>query len=467
MDGNKSRKRNHFLGAILKPGHSLEEFCPDEQSGCWSDEGARGRSFLRNAPNQSLLQTWDGMAILLRGYCRQEGTYGALNLDSIVADLRHHYLESGELKIDHLDGSFTIALIDSRAGRVILYRNLIGNGFTYYRSDRSRFVFGSNLPEVNRVWGGSPEPNSDAIPSFFLFRCVPGRETLFHDVFRLMPGEEVVWDGAGVNRRIRARISHFLHSPIRPSEAGECLEKTVADVLRDGHQFRPQAANLLSGGVDSSYLQFVWNHFVHQKDNLPRSFSISVDHPHTWPDSDYSMTASQLIGTRHQFIPADQPYSHYLRDAISLTGEPPNHVQSAYFGHLARIMVREGCDTGICGEGADSLFGLGLANQFHNAETLRWMLPSRMGRRLGGKLCELLGFDSLSYTFDLSNRKTDYSWLHHPVNRVATFTHLQSVIGCFGEGAVMKALEQRRELLDQYDVPDDPMDRLHAMGFLG
>ena len=74
-------------------------------------------------------------------------------------------------------------------------------------------------------------------------------------------------------------------------------------------------------------------------------------------DTDYAMTASQALGTRHTLTPADGPYAAYLLDALATTGEPLNHVQSAYFGHLARAMHTDGVSAGLCGEGADSLFG--------------------------------------------------------------------------------------------------------------
>jgi hypothetical protein len=38
---------------------------------------------------------------------------------------------------------------------------------------------------------------------------------------------------------------------------------------------------------------------------------------------------------------------------------------------------------------------------------------------------------------------------------------------CFGPAAVEAASAERRTLLERYAVPSDPMDRLHAMGFLG
>ena len=92
-------------------------------------------------------------------------------------------------------------------------------------------------------------------------------------------------------------------------------------------------------------------------------------------------------------MPADGPYAGYLLDALAATGEPLNHVQSAYFGHLARAMTADGVPAGLCGEGADSLFGLGLANQLHNAGAAA--PPAARAGRCGGWPAPLAGLARL------------------------------------------------------------------------
>jgi asparagine synthase (glutamine-hydrolysing) len=293
---------------------------------------------------------------------------------------------------------------------------------------------------------------------------VPGRETLFEGFFRLLPGEELCWDASGLRRRQRHTLADL--EPASPDgDPVEAVEQTFTEVLRDCARVRPDAANLLSGGIDSSYLQAIWNR-VAGGDGLPASYCVSVDHPMTWPDTDYAVTASRWLGTRHVLDAADEPYADYLARTLAETAEPPNHVQSAYFGHLARVMAGRGHPTGICGEGGDSLFGLGLANQVHNAALLRRLVPGRATRGLAAATCAALGWDGLARAFRLSRELRNLAHADHPVNRVAAFTDVEAITACFGTGAVEAAAAGRRELLDLYAVPDDPMQRLHATGFL-
>src|SRR5262249_55817420 len=158
----------------------------------------------------------------------------------------------------------------------------------------------------------------------------------------------------------------------------------------------------------------------------------------------------------------DDPYSSYLSDALATTAEPLNHVQSAYFGHLARAMHADGIRAGLCGEGADSLFGLGLANQFHNARVLRRLLPGALPRRLAGAVSAVLGLPRVAAARRLATHLDAFAALHHPVNRVAAFADWPAVEACFGTSAVAAAAGERRRLLDLYQVPYQPQDRLHA-----
>src|SRR5262249_53067677 len=173
-------------------------------------------------------------------------------------EVRGQYLEHGTLAVDGLDGSFTLALLDGPARRVILYRNLVGAGFTYYYADSDGLLFGGNLADLVDLAGVAPRPNAAALPSFFLSRFVPGHETLFDGFHRLLTGEQLTWDEGGLTRVQRHTFAD-LRSSARTTDHVEELEATMAAVLSDCAAHRPNAANLLSGGIDSSYIQAVWN----------------------------------------------------------------------------------------------------------------------------------------------------------------------------------------------------------------
>jgi asparagine synthase (glutamine-hydrolysing) len=455
-----------YLGGIWRRCEPAGPFLGARQGArLWTAEGAETSLALRSGGAAALF-TWEDVALLLRGYARPAGSTAPLDLERLAQSIRCHYLETGDLAVDDLDGSFSLALLDAAAGRVLLYRNLIGAGFTYYHADTGGLRFGSNLAALLDAVGGTPRRNCSVLPSFFLYRWVPGRETLFADFYRLLPGEQVCWDRRGLSRRQRHTFADLRDDSEAGKDPVERVDATTAAVLADCCRLRPGAANLLSGGIDSSYLQAMWNRAIPPEEGLPPSFTVSVDHPRSWADTDYAVTASRTLGSRHTLVPADGPFADYLQETLAATGEPPNHVQSAYFAHLAREMNSRGVQAGLCGEGADSLFGLEVANKIHNALVLRRWVPLRTLRQLGAAACGLLGWNLLGATFRLANTLYDITDLRHPVNRAAVFTDWEVAEKCFGTAAVSEASAARRSLLDLYAVPADPMQRTHAAGFL-
>jgi asparagine synthase (glutamine-hydrolysing) len=449
-----------FLGGILN------QAAADALAGDgWRVSGDGGETFLRaNTPGCRLF-TWGSLAVLVRGYVAP-GRGGAPDAEATAEAIRAHYLEHGDLAVDGLEGSFTIALIDGQARRLLLYRNLIGAGFTYYHTGSNGFLFGGNLAHLVEASGALRRPNRDVLPLFFLYRFTPGRDTLFENFHRLLPGEQLTWDEHGLTRTQRHTFAD-LRETCAVADPVERLQDVMGSILTDCGAVCPGVANLLSGGVDSSYIQAIWNRVAPVGDAAPPSFSISVDHPRTWLDTDYAMTAAQALGTAHTLIPADGLYAGYLVETLSAAGEPPNHVQTAYFPGLARAMVGQGVPAGLCGEGADSLFGVGLASAIHEAEFARRVLPSRGLRRAAAAFCSTLGAERLAGALRLANGLNDFTDLEHPVNQAASFADWAAARACFGESAVANAAAQRRTLLDLLAVPASPQDRLHGAGFLG
>src|SRR5713226_4622242 len=122
-----------YLGGISRPTHRL-----DDSSALWShpSEGWKtwhhGELFVSTAGRCCSLYSWGALALVIRGSVRSRCAQGPGVLDRVAQEIRCHYLEHGDLPVTALEGSFTLALLDSEARRLLLYRNLVGAGFTYY-----------------------------------------------------------------------------------------------------------------------------------------------------------------------------------------------------------------------------------------------------------------------------------------------------------------------------------------------
>src|SRR5205823_4247814 len=126
------------------------------------DDNTNARFFLQARGEPCHVFMADDLAVLVRGYALPAGADGPPDAALVAEAVARHYRRHGDLPTDKLEGSFTLALLDGRARRLLLYRNLIGVGFTYYREAAGRFFFGSNLADLVASVGGRAVPNGAA-----------------------------------------------------------------------------------------------------------------------------------------------------------------------------------------------------------------------------------------------------------------------------------------------------------------
>jgi asparagine synthase (glutamine-hydrolysing) len=462
---------NGCFGGILdrhqaeRLGLGTSPFWPGAETWSWAGENslfflhARGRSFR--------LFDRGEQAILLRGHAVDTWSRHPHDLEHLADRLLAAYREQDNLVLEGIEGSFTIALLDGSEGKVLLYRNLVGNGYTYYHETSRGFLFSSNLAILVGQSGATVRPNEEDLPTFFVNRNIPGRNTLFAGFHRLLPGEQAEAQPGQVSLTQRRTLGDLREARQIGHDALDQLDEMMGRLCAEYAALDPRAANLLSGGVDSSFLQVHWDRARPESHGPSRSACVSVDHPRTRPDTDYALSAARALGANHAVIPADEPYAAYLIDTLVATGEPPNHVQLAYFHRLAQGMTAQGVRTALSAEAADSLFGLATANRIQNAALLRSLCPVPFLRRGGAVLAGLFHWEKLRGYFDLADHLNDMERLEHPVNQAAVFADWPSVEACFGREAVATVAARRRTMLDDYHVPHTVLDRLHAAGYLG
>ncbi|MHC5011644.1 MAG: asparagine synthase-related protein, partial [Planctomycetota bacterium] len=287
--------------------------------------------------------------------------------------------------MSELEGSYSFVLIEKSGARAWLYRNLISGGPTYYWCQSGALLFSSNLASLLGVLPERAAVREEVLPSVFLFRTVPGRQTPARGVDRLMPGELLKYESGRIRLHQSDTFAQLRQSGSESrASVSDALDRVVTRVLTSYAAVAPGAAGLLSGGVDSTYLQALWNRVLRAQGHAPVSCCATLDHPMTAMDASYAKTAAAYLGNDHAEVQVSHDYVTMLREAITATGELPNHVQSAYFLPLARWMQAQGHPVGICGEGADSLFGVGSCGEVQQAMILRRLVPRPLARALFG-----------------------------------------------------------------------------------
>ncbi|MGQ9652364.1 MAG: asparagine synthase-related protein [Phycisphaerae bacterium] len=266
--------------------------------------------------------------------------------------------------------------------------------------------------------------------------------------------------------RVLQTFADFEEASPTTAEVVDRFEEVMSRVMRDIAHLDLRAANLLSGGVDSSLVQIYWNKAIAGSGVRPPSVEVVVSHPRTEGDHEYARSMAKLLGTTHHTVTAGKAYAESLQAQIRTTGEPPNHVQSAYVIQLAQFMRSNGLRAGLCGEGADSLFGTDWSAILARAGRLQRLSDARILGVCLSVLATLLRKPDWRDVFRLLGYSSDYTSVHHPSNRIAVFTDMALLHLCFQPDQLSDAFAARRNLANE-QLDGDTFRLVDLTGFVG
>src|ERR1700722_4197850 len=140
------------------------------------------------------------------------------------------YAREGADFADHLRGMYATALFDPSTGQVVLARDPFGIKQLYYVEKPAYFAFASEPQALIAAGLASRALQPAARAELLQLKFTTGRETIFSDIRRVLPGELLVMSaGAVVERRVRPALP--AGGPLRGDD--EALLGRLDEVLID------------------------------------------------------------------------------------------------------------------------------------------------------------------------------------------------------------------------------------------
>lgn len=167
----------------------------------------------------------------------------------------HLYRKKGLAFLDSLNGMYAGAVLDPRRKRLVLFRDRFGIKPLYYAHNGGNFFFASEIKPLLRGSGIVPELNLEALPIYFSYRYVPGRNTMFRGIHRLPPGSFMICDlekGSFEVHRYWEYSPEAAGGTIDVEQAEERFMQLLLDAVRIRMRSDVEVASLVSGGIDSS-----------------------------------------------------------------------------------------------------------------------------------------------------------------------------------------------------------------------
>jgi asparagine synthase (glutamine-hydrolysing) len=354
----------------------------------------------------------------LRRELERRGHSFATSCDAEV--VVHAYEEWGIDGFRRLNGMFAVALLDERAGRLVLARDPFGIK-PLVRRLGAPFAFASDVLSLVRAGLSEGRIDTRAMEEYASFHYVPPPGTGIEDVGQIDPGTALIRSFDGSEQTVR-----WAGPPLwSTAPAGRPARLEELDAALSAAVGRQLVADVgvgifLSGGVDSALLLS----YAAELDARPRAFTISFPGYGDYDEAAHASRLAGAFGVPHVIAPFDFGFE----DAVARTAETfdcPFGDSSAIATLQLAALARPYVTVALSGTGGDELFGGYYRLRAHKIRRLARLVhtaANRMGsgvargshrhsgvaltRSYLGRLAEASTSDDVAQYLDLVARST-------------------------------------------------------------
>jgi asparagine synthase (glutamine-hydrolysing) len=267
----------------------------------------------------------------------------------------HAYEQWGGQCVERFRGMFAFAIWDARNDLLFLARDRFGKKPLYFCANGSQLVFASEIKSILTFPGVKCETDMESVWDYFSYRYVPGPDTLFKNIRKLMPGSYAFW------KKGHLRETRYYHPPDRqawqdtPPPAAPV--KSFLDKLDEAVRIRmisdvPFGA-FLSGGLDSSALVALMS----RHSNHPiKTFSVGFKGDAKSELGYAGMVAEQFHTDHHELIISPDDLMTWLPELVRFRDAPVSEPSDIPI-YLLSLEARKSVKMVLTGEGADEFLG--------------------------------------------------------------------------------------------------------------
>lgn len=268
----------------------------------------------------------------------------------------HLYEEVGNDFLRMLQGMFALSLWDVRRQRLILARDRIGIKPLYYYFKNGTLIFASEIksilthPEVSRGM------NFGGLHDYLTYLYVPAPQTIFKDLYKLLPGHMLVCEEGDITVR---QYWDILDGDIENSGQldHDCEDLTSELMCRlkesvKGHLVSDVPLGIfLSGGTDSGAVVALASEV---SDRPVKTFSVGFEDAYLNELKNARLVAKRY-GTDHQEFVLEPPSIGVVDDIVSFFDEPFAD-SSAIPTYFVCKCAKEHVTVALSGDGGDEVF---------------------------------------------------------------------------------------------------------------
>lgn len=260
----------------------------------------------------------------------------------------------GDRFLQELNGMFAIAYYRKNDSKLFLARDPNGIKPIYYYLKNGQLIFSSEKRGIF-VHEISRKLDWDSFNIFLDMGYVPGPRTLIENVYKVRPGECVIFDigKKEINKKwFMLEEKEFLLNKFDAPKLRGVIQGAVIS-----HTMGRRPVGLyLSGGLDSSIILHEL-HSVKKCDIQTFTTRFEGDHPQFNEDADIAEKMCYKYGIKHEsLVITEREFLNTVEDVIATIEEPRHNNSLAAYYLLSKHASKHVVVT-LSGDGGDELFG--------------------------------------------------------------------------------------------------------------
>jgi asparagine synthase (glutamine-hydrolysing) len=255
--------------------------------------------------------------------------------------------------VRRLRGMFTFAILDERAGRLVLARDRAGIKPLVYAWDGRRLLFASEIKAILEEPAIARDLDVEALGQYLTYHYVPAPRTIFRAIRKLPPATTLVLPLKGGEPVVSRYWSlRFAPDPsVTEQEWIERLRAELSDAVRCHMISDVPIGAFLSGGLDSSTVVAL----MAQASPTPiRTFSIGFDEA-DFDELRFARQVAARYGTDHYEMVV-KPSALEVLPKLAWHFDEPFADSSAIPTYYVSKITREHVTVALSGDGGDENF---------------------------------------------------------------------------------------------------------------
>ena len=317
------------------------------------DSSCRGHQPMSNE-NGEIWATFNGEIYnfqALRLDLESKGHAFKSNTDAEV--IVHLYEEYEERCLDYLRGMFSFAIWDKNRRKLFIARDRFGIKPLFYFFNDDKFIFASELKAILATGRIKKDINLNAAIGYFSYGSVQAPDTMIKDIFQLLPGHYIVFEGSRLRIEKYWALDFLNGSKSEESEAQYISE--IRAILEEAVKMRmisdvPIGA-FLSGGIDSSVIAAL------MQKHSPRpvkTFSVIFEEE-AYDEREFSNRVAKIFGTQHtQILLKEDDILREIPAIFEAMDQPSIDGFNTFI--ISKAVKEAGLTVALSGLGADELF---------------------------------------------------------------------------------------------------------------